>query len=490
MKTGTTTATGVATSADSLKSRFRLDCLSEIFIRMTGYVNVNTNQIFVVDGTIDRAALERSVARAIGSIPLLRSRPHEAIGTMEISSAAPGTLVWHRTFGGKCDLTDPAFRDLLMDFSHSMRIDWRMRSPIQVLLVSGLHGATSCIYLSTHHGVADARSDCLLLQTIMHYYAEEMGLPLEKKTLTELPYDCLPRISPHWYSPLGKAKRWLHALVSIAVDAINSDRGMAVPYQKSRWEATSRNPGIARLDFFHSVMPKETEKKLKRAAQAAGVTINSVLFGALVRTIEKANPPQGGKIRVTCAISLRRLIDPSYDHTFRNYLIASNIRVDTGLPAQRLVSHVQRSVQRARSERGILSALGRVELLLPYFRIRALTARIALPMLNRVQGTNACYSNPGVIEENFSYFGIPKHKTLQYTGFGCLVPPYDFILYTPTVNGRMQIDLVYRRTCFPNIQTSFVHIFNAALDHLLDELLPKTIEEQTISHPSFEMDPS
>ncbi|MNW09654.1 hypothetical protein D3C71_2066990 [compost metagenome] len=50
------------------------------------------------------------------------------------------------------------------------------------------------------------------------------------------------------------------------------------------------------------------------------------------------------------------------------------------------------------------------------------------------------------------------------------MPPYDFILYTPTVNGRMQLDLVYRRAAFNDIRQEFATPFLSALRHLLDEL--------------------
>ncbi|MBC8006656.1 MAG: hypothetical protein H7X76_01260 [Prolixibacteraceae bacterium] len=471
-----------------VKSGPRLDGLSEVFVHLAGHTNVNANQIFVVKGSIDVAALTRSVGKAVSAIPLLRTRAHTARGIQEQHGAAQDKLVWHRSFGAECDLSNSAFRDILMDFSNSRRIDWRVRAPIQVLLVTGLHGATSCVYVNSHHGVADARSDCLLWQILMRNYAQEMGHSGDSEAPLELPFHSLQQIRPDWYSPLAKTKRWLGAGLSVALDMLRFDRGMMVPYRQSRWECDASNPDIGRLDFFHSMVPEVVEKRLKQAARAGGVTINTVLFSALVRTLETTKGASRATMRVTCAVSLRRLIDPSYDSTFRNYLVASNIRVTAGLATKKLLAHIQRSVQDARSERRILTELGRLELLLFLLRMRPL-ARIALSLINRTQGTNACYSNPGVIEEDFSCFGIPEHKTIQYTGFGCVIPPYDFILYTPTVNGRMQLDITYRRACFPNIKASFIDVFNSALANILDELLADESQAQ-VSLPSFEMDPS
>ncbi|MCX7293666.1 hypothetical protein [Janthinobacterium sp.] len=217
----------------------RLDGLSEAFVHLADYANVNTNQIFVVKGALDAGALARSIARAVAAIPLLRTCPDTASGVLTPSAAAQGQLLWQRQFDAPCDFADPAFRQLLMDFSHTMRLDWRERAPIQVLLVTGAQGATSCLYVSTHHGVADARSDCLLLQAIMGYYAHEMGaMDAVAKTFPALPFHSLQQIRPAWYSPLGKLRRWLGAALCIGRDLLRVDRGMAVRYRGSRWEST------------------------------------------------------------------------------------------------------------------------------------------------------------------------------------------------------------------------------------------------------------
>jgi NRPS condensation-like uncharacterized protein len=449
----------------------RLDALAEAFVRLADHANVNTNQIFVVEGRVDVARLERSVRRAVADIDLLQMRPVLAGNKLARPDAAPGQLVWQQDFDGRCDLQDPMFRRQLMAFSDRSRIDWRQRAPIQVLLVTGCGGATSCVYISTHHSVADARSDCLLTQAIMHYYAQECG-ERERPAPPALPFDELQRIRPRWYSTGAKLRRWLDAAASVAGDLLRRDHGVKVAQGGSRWERHAVRSDIAELDFFHSVFSPQIEARLKQASKTSGATINSILTAALVRTIEHSQGRPDGVVRVTCAVSLRRLIESKYDHSFRNYLVASGIRVRAGQSSARLLQAVQAGVQRARTERSLLKELGRIELLLLLLRPRWL-AGLALPLINRSQGSNACYSNPGVIEEDFSFFGATHHRTLQYIGFGCVVPPYDFILYTPTVNGRMQLDLVYRRACFPDVKTTFIDVFHAALAHILEEIAPE-----------------
>lgn len=470
MDAQTLSAPGSSAGTRAAPPRARLDGLSEAFVHLAGHANVNTNQIFVLDGALERAALERSVAAAVAATALLQTRPDPGRGALLRSASVTAQLVWHHSFSGRCDLHDPSFRALLMDFSDRMRIDWRARPPVQVLHVAGVDGATSCIYLSTHHGVADARSDCLLVQAIMQHYAFETGQTAVAPAPAALPFHDLQQIRPRWYTLAGKLRRWLRAAVSVARDSLRSDWGLRVGYRGSRWEDGASRSDIGKLDFYYSVLPASLEERLKRAAKAGGVTLNTVLLAALARTMEHSQGERGGTLRMTCAVSLRRLIEPSYDATFRNYLVAANVRVPTGLPTRELLARLQHGVHEARSEPQLLTGLGRVELLLLVLRLRPLK-RVARLLIDRAQGSNACYSNPGLIEEDFARFGGARNRTIQYTGFGCLIPPYDFILYTPTVNGRMQLDLVYRRASMPDIGRGFVAPFHAALDAIVDELL-------------------
>jgi NRPS condensation-like uncharacterized protein len=466
----------------------RLDGLAEAFALLSSHTNVNTNQIFVVEGRVDAALLERSAARAVADIALLQTRADPGAGVLRGAAGAPGQLVWQEDYAGPCDLRDAAFRRQLMAFSNRMRLDWRERTPFQVLLVTGCGGATSCVYVNTHHGVADARSDCLLLQAIMHHYARESGAPA-RPAPPALPFEELQRIRPQWYRARGRVSRWWDGARSVLGDLLRAEQGMRVPYRGSRWERHAGRGDIGELDFFHSVLPAQTEARLKQAARASDATINSLLTAALVRTVEHSQGRRDGMVRITCAVSLRRLIEPKYDHSFRNYLVASSIRARAGLPTAALLASIQAGVQGARSERKLLTELGRIELLLPLLRPRLLT-NLVLPLISRVQGSNVCYSNPGVIEEDFSCFATPRHRTLQYIGFGCLIPPYDFILYTPTVNGRMQLDLVYRRACFPDVEGAFVDVFRAGLERILDEIVPHGERPHGATLTQPEMEPS
>ncbi|OGT56732.1 MAG: hypothetical protein A3E01_18185 [Gammaproteobacteria bacterium RIFCSPHIGHO2_12_FULL_63_22] len=462
----TTLSTSVVAVAAPGNAR-PLDALAEVFVHLGDLANVNTNQILIVSGRLDPSLLEQSVQRAVAQIPLLRTRP--AGSALHEHDSSSARWVEHREYLNDCDFGDPGFRHLLMDFSSARRLNWRDRPPLQLLLVTG--GQNSCVYLSSHHGVADARSDCLLLRSIIDHYACLTGVPGAFVLTGILPFSPLTEIRPQWYRPLERSLRWARALGSVAVDLLRHDVGLRVGLHGQRWEGRAKDPTIGRLDFFQSLLPQDLERRLCAAARDSGVTVNTLLCAALARLMESSKKGTGSRrtLRITCAVSLRRLIDHSYDRSFRNYLVPSNIRLKVGQATPALVRSVHDAIDAARSERQIGTALGRLESLLPLLRPRLLRG-LSRRLLNRCQGTNACYSNPGRIEEDFSSFGSPQHTTQSYVGFGCLVPPYDFILYTPTVNGRMQLDLVYRRAAFSDIRQEFTTPFLSALRQLLDEL--------------------
>ncbi|TDR79760.1 hypothetical protein [Paludibacterium purpuratum] len=450
----------------------QLDALSELFVHLGELTNVNTNQILVVEGCLDASLLERSAHLAMAGIPLLRAQPRP--GGAELRTdvfVKPHRLVTHSELDGACDLGDATLRRLLMDFSFHNRLDWRERPPIQLLLVTAADGGSSCVYLSTHHGVADARSDSLLFRRIIDHYAHLSGATAMPPAMKPLPFETLPEIRPDWYRPLTRTMRWLRGFCSVAADLVLRDVGLRVPLTGSRWEGRAAQPDIGELDFFHSVIPEALSARLARSARANGVTLNTLLCAALARQLEHQSAQKRGMLRITCAVSLRRLIDDHYDQSFRNYLVPSKIRIRQGLKANALVRAVHRAIGTARADRQVSDELGRLESLVLALRIRSLHG-LARKLLNHCQGTNACYSNPGRIEEDFSSFGSARHPTRQFIGFGCLVPPYDFILYTPTVNGQMQLDVVYRRAAFGDIGQQFAMPLLDRLRQLLDELEP------------------
>lgn len=444
-------------------NRLPMDALAGVFVQLARYDNVNTNQIIVVAGAIEAERLRAAVQRTIASFPLLLARPASGGRSVARGAFQPGDVALEvYAYHGRCDFADPAFRQLLMSFSDRARIDWGRRIPIQLWLVVAADRASSCLYINTSHAVADAKSDCLLLARIMTEYARQAAPAAAGTEICDTvhEFESLRQIRPEWYRLGRHLGRRLAALASITRDVTRGDQGFPV------------NPaegGSARaMDFCHSVLPPRLQRRVHHAAARHGVTANTLLCTALVRTVERLSGVRRGWASVVCAVSLRRLIDARFAGSFRNYLVASRLRLPLGVPTARLLAAVAREVERARGP-GIEMEIGKLEWLETLLRwpwLRPLTRWL----LARSMGTNACYSNPGVIEEDLSCFGDPSLPTLQYAGFGCLVHPFDFILYTPTVAGRLQLDLIYRKSRFADVEADFMAPYREALSCLLDEL--------------------
>ncbi|WP_130392060.1 hypothetical protein [Cupriavidus agavae] len=428
------------------------DALTTAFAKLARIENTNTNQIVVVDGQLCASRMADAVQAAARAFPLLGVRGGNPAG----SGSASHGLSLHR-WKGRCNFGDVGFRRMLMALSRDNRLDWPNRPAFQIYLILASDGLSSCVYLTSAHAVADARSDCLLLARLMREYARlsapegcapdsdrKQGMPVHE-------FASLQDILPSWYGGVARMRRLASAGRSLAQDLVRGDQGLR----------RRRRPGVppAELDFFHSTLEPEFADTIARNARRAGVTMNTLFLAALVRLMERSG--KRATTRLTCAVSLRYSLDPAYGESFRNYLLPVAVRTARGLGDADLLGHLQSAVRAARRPASLQRELGRLE---------SLAASISMPWLDpvsrfviaRSQGTNACLSNPGRIAEDLSGFG-PQHPTRQYTGFGCLLEPYDFIFYPPTVNGRLQWDVVFRRAAFTDIEREFVAPYRDAL---------------------------
>jgi NRPS condensation-like uncharacterized protein len=444
-----------------------VDALAGAFAALARHDNTNTNQIVTVLGDIDADLLAAAFTRAVRMFPLLLAGfpPRQNPAALEHGGhEIPSVHEWD----GACDVEDPAFRALLMTLNERNRIDWKRGRPCQLYLIRARDRRTSCVYLSSAHAVADARSDCLLLDRIMREYVARPQREDVELSGRAYGFSSLQKILPHWYGAGARLRRYARAFVSITRDFLRFD--LRLPRNRDASVPDTR------LDFYRSVFDETTAGLIARAAKKAGVTINTVFVAVLVRLLETKNGNRrSGMIRLTCAISLRFTLEAQYMDTFRNYLVAVGMRFPAGLSTKDLLTRVQDDVRVARQPARLQLELGRLEWLELLLSVPVLYP-LARFIVRRTQGTNVCFSNPGVISEDFSYFGSDKEPpearlpVSQYVGFGCLVEPYDFILYTPTVNGRLQLDAVYRRAAFTDFAAEFIEPYREQLIRLLGEL--------------------
>src|SRR5262249_35062133 len=97
------------------------------------------------------------------------------------------------------------------------------------------------------------------------------------------------------------------------------------------------------------------------------------------------------------------------------------------------------------------------------------------------QGSNACYSNPGVIREQVESFGSGGPRVVQYAAFGCVIPPYDFILYTPLFRDRLHLNAIFRVKSFPDVGGQLIAPIEAAISAMATELGVR-VAERAESH--------
>lgn len=462
----------------------RLDAVSEVFVHLASLASVNTNVMVVVAGPLDAGRLKQAFERAVASVDLLGLMPQK-YGTDQlepVGSGQSGPRFDVVSYEGDCDFSDPCFRQLLMLHSQKHPIDWRDGCPAGLLLVHGRNGETSCVYLNTHHAVADARSDHLLFERTIRAYAHDDGSFDSDGQHRSLPFDHLTKLRPDWSSNGAMFSATARAVGTVVGDILRPDLGWRPRKVPFRWATPRQSAGHSTpiLDFHHEVLPIGLSDSVHRVAKATRTTVNTIYAAALVRLLESNNEisrsPDGrtrraqSRFRVTCAVSLRKTLDRTYDQTFRNYLIPSRIRVRGGLDPRELVQVVHDEFLRARSDAGIQTEIARLRLLRAFLR-HSWLHRIARISIDICQGSNACYSNPGRIDGPFERFGAAVGpKVTQYVGFGCLVPPYDFILYTPSVGQNTQLDIVYRREAFDDILREFVEPYRAELTTLVNEL--------------------
>jgi hypothetical protein len=445
--------------ARSEKDALHLDALSDIFLQLGRHYNTNSNQIVVVRGMLDAGQLDQAVRAALAQFPSLLRRPGRQSGQWQPEDFP----VREAEFDGICDLTDPRFRQRLMSLSDAARIDWRSQPPTQVFLVRSADRQSCCVYMNSAHAAADARADCMLLRRIMLHYAHGHDAPQAVAPA----FEPLHAAVPEWYRPFARLRRIVGAMRDVASGSLSRDHGYPVRNAGRHGYA----PQSAAADFYTSILSDALMASIRETARRHGVSVNTFFAAALVRAIEQRRQVRGGTIRFSCVVSLRKFPSPATQAraaSFGNHVVTCAVRQAAGRDAARLLRELHANIGDLRARR-VQVELGRLELALPWMRLSRLQPLVRR-MMGRAQATNVCYSNPGVLLEDFSSFGDSRYPVLQYTGLGCLVTPYDLMLYTTTVNGHTQLDALYRKECFADVESELIGPLHAQIHRLLGEL--------------------
>ncbi|MDR0716859.1 MAG: Arm DNA-binding domain-containing protein [Azoarcus sp.] len=128
--------------------------------------------------------------------------------------------------------------------------------------------------------------------------------------------------------------------------------------------------------------------------------------GGLEQYISQYQRCRTSDTNLTIAVSLRRFLGASFSDIFRTYMVDCKIRIHSETPVsprQEFLANVEDEVGRAiRDNIGI--ELGRMENAISLFS-KFVPKSLISWIMTRTQGTNVFYSNPGIINEDFRFFG-------------------------------------------------------------------------------------
>lgn len=410
------------------------------------YFDTTNSHAYLLAGTPDLHALRDALARALPRFELLRELGPEAAIAVPLDQSR---------IDGELSFDNAALRGALMDYVADRR---HPAQPLRVQLITSSGSADSCVHLAIAHEIADVKSGNLFMAAVIDEYRRLLAAtPAADEPPRQHPAQALAAIRPDWYRPPAIVARRGRAYVDIARRMLTSVRS-AVRFSPSG-EAGSGN------DFFHAVLPADLQDGVHAAARQAGVTVNAVFSAALVRYLAVHQTQPGERVTYSFALSLRKLFGPAHDHGFRSYMVPCTLRLTDRADSRALLQEVDRRTRELRGD-GLALELGRMENAVGLYR-NGLPGFVVRWVMKRTQGTNIFYSNPGVIEEDFSAFGTPALPIRRSMAIGCLVHPYELMFYTSTFGGRTQLDIVYRRGAFDDIVARFVTPFLQAVERIV-----------------------
>jgi len=434
----------------SRRPTFASDPVRGFFHWGARYFDTTNSHAYLVAGIPELPTLHRALARALERFELLSENHAETALSVPVDESR---------IGGELSFDNPALRAALMDYVADAATRSHHGQPLRLQLVTSSDSTHSCIHLTISHEIADVKSGNLFMAAVIDEYRKLLaaGTATDDSPARRYPGQALSSIRPDWYYPSTVVTRRARAYVDIARRMLTTDRS-AVRFAPPAKDASGN-------DFFHAVLPAELQEGVCRAARQADVTINTVFSAALVRYIAAHQARPEKRATYSFALSLRKVFGAAHDEGFRSYMVPCTLRLSDRADTHALLREVDRRTHALRGG-GLALELGRMENAVRLYRDGLPTAVVRWVM-KRTQGTNIFYSNPGVIEEDFSSFGTPALPIHGSLAIGCLVHPYDLMFYTSTFGGRTQLDIVYRRNAFDDIVARFVTPFLSAVERIV-----------------------
>jgi NRPS condensation-like uncharacterized protein len=435
----------------------RLDPLQRAFICFEDSLNSNAHQLVVITGHLQLPWLREAINRTVQEFELCTAGVSADGKLLTSNFWRPEEIPLHHSpFAGTISFSDASFRQAMMRLSQWNPVRWRRRPPVQFFYVTDASGSRSALMFNSHHGIADAKSDTLLLERLMQNYGAVASGPTPIRAMPPgvvRPFTPLHEIKQHHGTDRGRTREFFAGMIELVRDLATRWDGFRSPGSRNR---------IDEVDFVYHELDAQTEQQIRSVAQRSGHTINTVIMAALYRVARASQGARSRRIKILCPVSLRNIIDPSYRENFQNFMVPCSLTFERSYEnTAALFSSIKQSIGRIR-DGGIFRHVDRLPLLVAILG-RAWLTGLRPKILRVMQGSNACYSNPGVVTEKLDCFGSESHRVIEYAGFGLLIPPYDFILYTPQFRDRLFFNAIYRRNGFTDISSELILPLKAAI---------------------------
>ena len=446
-----TTALAVVPQGD----REELDALAEIFIHTTRRgVNSNAMQIIVTGAPLRFELMARAIRQSLRAFPILLSRPELRRRTIALHAWTPEDVRFEEVrFDGRIDFAHPAFRRFLTNLSKDHPVDWLHGPAVRFWLVqSPADPGRSCFLMTASHAAADAKSDSMLLETLLRSYgALHAGAPCgDHEPPRDHSFRGVTQVLPPPSDRTGLRLR------NVTLDSLREVLASTLGLRAAS-RAVRRNTA-READFHREVLSDEMQASIHALARSSGHTINTLFTAALVRTMERELPVKPGKhqrLKAIVPISTRNMAARSFADHYRNFMLPCRITYQVGASWPDLLRDIAQQIASVKTPLRVQLEIQKLKLMCALLRSPVLR-RLGLVLMSGFQQTSVAYSNPGVIVEDFRSCGHGDLPVESYIGFGCALPPLDFILYTPKIHDRLELNAVYYPDAFHDFRAQII----------------------------------
>ena len=318
----------------------------------------------------------------------------------------------------------------------------------------------SALMFNTHHAAADAHADTMLMERIAREYRETATDWDDTITNGTEFVDGGQLLKNHHKRARGFSwliGHWRQFSYSRQVRFLS-------PSAEARKNKKELHP---EMDFHYEPLSLNFDRLIREFSKRSGHTINSVIFAALYKALRRGRASVS-RVRVIYTLSLRKYLNPALQDAFQNFMIMDGINFKASYPKDEdLLTEVSQRVKFIKTG-GIVTLYQSWKLINGILRIPFM--KPVIPGLMRsLARSNICFSNPGKLPFHITRFGNDCLPVLEYSAFGCLVPPYDCLFYSPEVNGRIEFDVIYRRRFFSNIKSQLIDPMKRAIEEMASE---------------------